>query len=450
MAVKALNGQSIEREARPIKILQFGEGNFLRAFVDWQVDIANEMGVMDAGIAICKPRPNRSQTRGTIEILKEQDCLYHTYLEGIKDKKPMKEVRLIKSVQCAINPYEEYEAYERIILSPELEIVISNTTEAGIRYEEGDDLTACPPKSYPAKVTALLYRRFKHYGGDPTKGLCVICCELIEDNGSTLREYVLRHAAYNGLEQEFVEWVEQHCSFCDTLVDRIVPGFPSDSIGEIKEELGFDDNLVVKAYKVLAADHRLPKVKMALYKNIPTGAGLGGGSADAAFTLKMLNSIAGLGLSDDKLEEYAARIGADCAFFIRNTPAYATGIGNILSPTTCSLNGYTLALVKPEIHISTKEAYSLVRPATPEVPLAEIAGMPVEEWKGRMKNDFEKSVFAKHPSMEKIKEKLYAMGAVYASMSGSGSAFFGLFKEELPVENLKKHFPGMFCWSRRM
>lgn len=246
MAVKALNGQSIEREARPIKILQFGEGNFLRAFVDWQVDIANEMGVMDAGIAICKPRPNRSQTRGTIEILKEQDCLYHTYLEGIKDKKPMKEVRLIKSVQCAINPYEEYETYERIILSPELEIVISNTTEAGIRYEEGDDLTACPPKSYPAKVTALLYRRFKHYGGDPTKGLCVICCELIEDNGSTLREYVLRHAAYNGLEQEFVEWVEQHCSFCDTLVDRIVPGFPNDSIGEIKEELGFDDNLVVK------------------------------------------------------------------------------------------------------------------------------------------------------------------------------------------------------------
>ena len=246
MAVKALNGQSVERVARPIKILQFGEGNFLRAFVDWQVDIANEMGIMDAGIAICKPRPNRSQTKGTIEILKEQDCLYHTYLEGIKEKKPMKEVRLIKSVQCAINPYEEYEAYKNIILSPELEIVISNTTEAGIRYEEGDDLTACPPRSYPAKVTALLYKRFKHYGGDPTKGLCVICCELIEDNGSTLREYVLRHAAYNGLEPEFVEWVEQSCSFCDTLVDRIVPGFPSDSIGEIKEELGFDDNLVVK------------------------------------------------------------------------------------------------------------------------------------------------------------------------------------------------------------
>lgn len=246
MALKALNGQSVEREQRPIKILQFGEGNFLRAFVDWQVDIANEMGVMDAGIAICKPRPNSSQKRGTIEVLKEQDCLYHTYLEGIKEKKPMKEVRLVKSVQCAINPYEEYEEYERIILSPELKIVISNTTEAGIRYEEGDDLTAQPPMSYPAKVTALLYKRFKHYGGDPEKGLCVICCELIEDNGSTLREYVFKHAKYNNLESEFADWVESSCTFCDTLVDRIVPGFPSDNIDAIKEELGYDDNLVVK------------------------------------------------------------------------------------------------------------------------------------------------------------------------------------------------------------
>lgn len=245
MAVKALNGQSVERAPRPIKILQFGEGNFLRAFVDWQVDIANEMGIMDAGIAICKPRPNSSQKRGTIEVLKGQDCLYHTYLEGVKDKKPMKEVRLIKSVQCAINPYEEYDKYEQIILSPELKIVISNTTEAGIRYEE-DDLSALPPKSYPAKVAALLYKRFKHFAGDPTKGLCVICCELIEDNGSTLHEYVIKHAKHNNLEIEFIDWVEHNCNFCDTLVDRIVPGFPTDTIDEIKEELGFDDNLVVK------------------------------------------------------------------------------------------------------------------------------------------------------------------------------------------------------------
>lgn len=211
-----------------------------------------------------------------------------------------------------------------------------------------------------------------------------------------------------------------------------------------------NDNLVVKAYRILAADYSLPKVKMSLYKNIPTGAGLGGGSADSAFALKMLNEIASLGLSDERLEEYAARIGADCAFFIRNTPAYATGIGNILTPTTCNICGYTLALVKPDIHISTKEAYSLVSPAAPETPLTDIATLPIREWKGRMKNDFEKSVFAAHPSMEKIKEKLYSMGAIYASMSGSGSAFFGIFDKELPADELKEQFPGMFCWSRRM
>ncbi|MBR5813201.1 MAG: 4-(cytidine 5'-diphospho)-2-C-methyl-D-erythritol kinase [Bacteroidaceae bacterium] len=211
-----------------------------------------------------------------------------------------------------------------------------------------------------------------------------------------------------------------------------------------------NDNLVVKAYKILAADHKLPKVSIALYKNIPTGAGLGGGSSDAAFTLKMLNEIAELGLSDERLEQYAAQIGADCAFFIKNTPAYATGIGNILTPTTCNISGYTLVLVKPEIHISTKEAYSLVHPAAPETPLTVISQKPVEEWKGLMKNDFEKSVFAAHPSMEGIKEQLYAMGAVYASMSGSGSSFFGIFKDEQNIDSIKELFPGMFCWCKKM
>ena len=209
-----------------------------------------------------------------------------------------------------------------------------------------------------------------------------------------------------------------------------------------------NDNLVVKAYKALAANYTLPKVNMALYKNIPTGAGLGGGSADAAFALKMLNEIANLGLSDEKLEEYAASIGADCAFFIKNRPAFATGIGNILSPTPCNIDGYCIVLVKPEIHISTKEAYSLVVPEYPATRLTEIAEKPVAEWKGLMKNDFERSIFAKHPSMEKIKEELYSMGAVYASMSGSGSSFFGIFKEEQELEVIKNKFPGMFCWSK--
>lgn len=242
MAIKALNKQNVEKPTLPIKILQFGEGNFLRAFVDWQIDKANEAGVMNHGVAIVQPID-----KGMAEMLESQDCLYHVYLEGVKDKQPVKDIRLVKSVQCAINPYADYEAYEKIFLSPELEATVSNTTEAGIRYEEGDDLWALPPKSYPAKMTALLYKRFKHFEGDPAKGLCIICCELIENNGSTLREYVLRHAEYNKLGEDFIAWVENHCHFCDTLVDRIVPGFPRENIAEIKEEIGYDDNLVVKA-----------------------------------------------------------------------------------------------------------------------------------------------------------------------------------------------------------
>ncbi len=242
MALKALNKQNVEKPTLPIKILQFGEGNFLRAFVDWQIDKANEAGIMNHGVAIVQPID-----KGMAGMLEQQDCLYHVYLEGVKDKQPVKDIRLVRSVQCAINPYEDYAAYEQIFLSPELEATVSNTTEAGIRYEEGDDLWALPPKSYPAKMTALLYKRFKHFAGDPTKGLCIICCELIENNGSTLREYVLRHAEYNKLGTDFIEWVEKYCHFCDTLVDRIVPGFPRENIDEIKAELGFDDNLVVKA-----------------------------------------------------------------------------------------------------------------------------------------------------------------------------------------------------------
>lgn len=206
-----------------------------------------------------------------------------------------------------------------------------------------------------------------------------------------------------------------------------------------------NDNLVVKAYNILANDHEMPKVRMSLYKNIPTGAGMGGGSADAAFALKMLNNIAGLGLSDEKLEEYAARLGADCAFFIKNRPAYATGIGNILTPVECDLTGYYIVVVKPDIHISTKEAYAFVNPEHPENRLADIIVKPVSEWKGLMKNDFERSVFVKYPTVREIKEKLYASRAVYASMSGSGSAFFGIFEKECNIEEIKKIFPDTFC-----
>ena len=226
----------------PVKVLQFGEGNFLRAFVDWMIDIANERGVTRHGVVIVQPIE-----RGMVAALNKQDDLYHVYLEGIKEGQPVKETRLVTCVQDAVEPYTEHDRYEAYCLSPDLEIIISNTTEAGIRHEEGEDIFARPPASYPGKMTALLYKRFKHFDGAPGKGLTIICCELIENNGSTLREHVLRHARANRLEETFVQWVNYHCSFCDTLVDRIVTGFPRENIDEIKAELGYNDNLVVKA-----------------------------------------------------------------------------------------------------------------------------------------------------------------------------------------------------------
>ncbi|MDR1882691.1 MAG: tagaturonate reductase [Prevotella sp.] len=241
--MKPLNKTTVEKKDLPVRILQFGEGNFLRAFVDWMIDKANGSGVMNHGIIAVQPI---SGGENMVRIFKDQDCMYHVYLEGIKDKEPVKEIALIKSVVDIMNPYSQYAEYEKLLLSEDLEMIISNTTEAGIRYEEGDDLTAKPPKSFPAKMTALLHKRYKKFNGDKNKGLLVICCELIEDNGSTLHEYILKHAGYNDLEEGFIDWVNTACHFYDTLVDRIVPGFPRENINEIKAEIGFDDNLVVK------------------------------------------------------------------------------------------------------------------------------------------------------------------------------------------------------------
>ncbi|MDR2854176.1 MAG: tagaturonate reductase, partial [Prevotellaceae bacterium] len=241
--ITELNKNTVEKQVLPVKILQFGEGNFLRAFVDLMIDKANNQGVMNHGIVAIQPIPGGEYVRTLFE---QQNCLYHVYLEGIKDKKPIKDVSLVKSLVDVINPYADYATYENLFLSPDIEMVISNTTEAGIRYEEGDDLTALPPKSYPAKMTALLYKRYKKFNGATDKGLLIVCCELIEDNGSTLREYVLKHAVFNKLEIGFVDWVNKNCHFYDTLVDRIVPGFPKENIDEIKAEIGYNDNLVVK------------------------------------------------------------------------------------------------------------------------------------------------------------------------------------------------------------
>ena len=209
-----------------------------------------------------------------------------------------------------------------------------------------------------------------------------------------------------------------------------------------------DDNLVVKAYKLLKKEFDLPPVSMYLYKHIPTGAGLGGGSSDAAYALKVLNEKYSLSLSDERLEAYAAENGADCAFFIKNNPVFATGIGNIFSDIKLNLTGMTLVLVKPDIFVSTRDAYSNINPSAPKVSLKDLLSEPVTSWKDTVFNDFEKSVFPKYPEIAAIKDKLYDMGAVYASMSGSGSSVYGIF--ENPVEYVEETFAGYFCRQREL
>lgn len=242
MAIQKLNSKNVEKTQRPVKVFQFGEGNFLRAFVDWQFDIANEKGVMNHGIAMITPI---YQFDRVIDFLKEQDGLYHVVLEGVENGKPKREIRLIKSVMDAFTPAKEPEKWEQYITSPELRFIVSNTTEAGIRYEE-DDIFAAEPKTFPGKVTQFLYKRWQHFKGDKSKGLIFLCCELIEDNATHLHEYVIKQAEDHKLPQEFIDWVNNDCIWCDTLVDRIVPGFPRDNIKEIQEEIGFEDNLVDK------------------------------------------------------------------------------------------------------------------------------------------------------------------------------------------------------------
>ncbi len=195
-----------------------------------------------------------------------------------------------------------------------------------------------------------------------------------------------------------------------------------------------ENNLVVKAYRLLDKDFGLPPVEVHLLKHIPSGAGLGGGSADAAFMLKALNEKCSLGLTEEALEVYAATLGADCAFFIKNRPTFAEGIGNIFSPIALSLQGYQLWVVKPDIFVSTREAFAKIKPHRPEQSLKQIAYLPVEKWKDCMLNDFEESVFPQFPAIGEIKEEMYRQGALYASMSGSGSSVYGIFGAEAAID----------------
>lgn len=197
-----------------------------------------------------------------------------------------------------------------------------------------------------------------------------------------------------------------------------------------------ENNLVVKAYLLLDKEFGLPPIDIYLYKNIPSGAGLGGGSADAAFMLKLLNERFQLNLPDNQLEEYASVLGADCAFFIQNQPIFAEGIGNIFSPVHLSLKGYRIVIVKPDVFISTKEAFANIHPHQPEHSIKEIIQKPVQEWKELLVNDFEDSLFPHYPIIRNLKEKLYEHGAIYASMSGSGSSVFGLFDANTSLSGL--------------
>ncbi len=202
-----------------------------------------------------------------------------------------------------------------------------------------------------------------------------------------------------------------------------------------------ENNLIIKAFRLIQSEFEIPPVDITLIKQIPFGAGLGGGSSDAAFMMKMLNEMFGLKITNRKLEKMVSELGADCAVFIRNRAVFATGTGNIFSPVKLKLKGYFLILIKPEIHVSTIEAYSLVTPEKPAISIRESINRPISEWKNLIHNDFEKSVFAKYPEIETIKNKLYNSGAVYASMSGSGSSVYGIFeKEPVNIEDFENCF----------
>lgn len=209
-----------------------------------------------------------------------------------------------------------------------------------------------------------------------------------------------------------------------------------------------DDNLIIKVYRQLKEEFDLPALDIYLYKHIPLGAGLGGGSSDAAFMMKGLNEVFELGLSDYEMERRLAGLGADCAFFVQNVPAYATGIGDELTPIPLSLKGMYIVLVKPDVFVSTREAYAGVTPKEPEHDLLKALRRPVTEWRDRVVNDFEPSVFAAHPELAAVKQTLYDMGADYAAMSGSGSTLFGLFSR--PVPEARKVFKEHFVWTEHL
>ncbi|HYF81656.1 MAG TPA: tagaturonate reductase [Clostridia bacterium] len=238
-----LNQFIVEKKKRPIKILQFGDGNFLRAFVEWVLQCANDQGFINTNVAVVRPLE-----RGKVKVsdLKQQDGLYTLYLQGMQQGEMISQKSVIDVLGDFINPYTEYEGYLKYAESEELRFIISNTTEAGIVLDSKDTVLDQCPNSFPGKLLALLFRRYKHFRGDYSKGLILLPCELIDHNGAELKKVLNELAAINHLDSEFLNWLNEANTFCDTLVDRIVPGYPKDEIEQRTKELGYIDYFVVK------------------------------------------------------------------------------------------------------------------------------------------------------------------------------------------------------------
>jgi len=238
--------QALKRSAPfalPIKILQFGQGNFMRGFFDWQIDLLNERTGLNAGVVIVRPRGGSSAP-----LLDTQDGLFTVLVRGLNEAgAPVKEYRTVECVQREIDPGSAYGDYLALAANPDLRFVVSNTTEAGIAVNDSDRFEDAPPATFPAKLTQLLFKRYQAFAGARDKGLVLLPCELIDRNGPALKSAVLHFARLWQLDPAFDAWIDEACTFCSTLVDRIVTGYPSADAERIKEELGYDDPFLVAA-----------------------------------------------------------------------------------------------------------------------------------------------------------------------------------------------------------
>lgn len=233
--------ECFEKKSYTEKVLQIGEGNFLRAFVDWIIYEMNKETDFNGSVIVTQPLKN-----GLIDKLNKQNGLYTLYLNGIKNGAVVSEHAIIDVISRGINPYNEFDQYLEVANNPALRFIISNTTEAGIAFDENDQLEDKPQNSFPGKLTFLLYHRYKNFNGDTTKGFVIIPCELIDKNGEKLKEIILKYANLWNLEDGFVDWINKANTFCNSLVDRIVPGYPKEKMEEITKELGYIDDLVVE------------------------------------------------------------------------------------------------------------------------------------------------------------------------------------------------------------